>query len=124
MRVRHAEQSRARIARLGERRQGPDLDEAEAQSRERIDAGAVLVEARGKSHAIGKLEAHQAPRGGAPRGRTTSHEPQGIGYAQRPQSELVHALGLEPEQERTQRTVHPDPLSRAIPAGKINLASA
>src|SRR5207302_2931277 len=62
LRLRQPEQARLRIARLRARRYRADLDEAEAQLRQRVDVLGVLVETRGEAHGIGKFEAQCANR--------------------------------------------------------------
>src|SRR5690606_38177388 len=52
--ARQPEKPRQRIARLGERRDGADFDEAEAEAEELVGDGAVLVEAGGKTDRIGQ----------------------------------------------------------------------
>lgn len=52
--LRQAEQARPGIARLRSRSDGADLDEAETELAEPVDGVAVLVQARGQPHRVGK----------------------------------------------------------------------
>ena len=60
--LRQAEQARLRVARLRPRRDGADLEEAEAQRGQRVDVLAVLVEAGGQADGVGEVEPHHAHR--------------------------------------------------------------
>jgi len=52
------EQPRLRISNLRPRRDGADLDAAEAQPAERVDRVAFLVQPRRQTDAVGKFQAH------------------------------------------------------------------
>ena len=58
--ARQAEQARLGVAGLRLRGDGADLDEAEAEREQRVDALGVLVEAGGEAERAGKLAAERA----------------------------------------------------------------
>src|SRR5712691_3438066 len=64
LRLRQPEQARLGIARLRSRRHRPDLDEAEAQLRQRVDVLRVLVEAGCQADRIRKLQPERPDRTG------------------------------------------------------------
>ena len=96
-----AEHARLRIARLGQRRDRADLDAAEAERAEGIDAAAVLVEPRGQADAVGKAQAGQRHGILDPALGDRVDQRRVLDRRHRAESEIVRVLGVEPEQERS-----------------------
>ena len=91
------EEAGLRVARLRARRDGADLEVAEAERGERIEVLRVLVHARGETHGIGEADPHHrallAPVGaGAEEGHG---RPEG---AHRLERELVRGFGVQLEE--------------------------
>src|SRR5690606_33986180 len=90
------------VARLGERCHGADLDVAEAETPQPVDAGGVLVETGGDAERRLEAQTHRLDGEG---GRGTGHGPgeRGeTGETEHPddrEGEGVRALGVEPRQE-------------------------
>ena len=99
--ARQAEQARARIAGLRQRRHRADLDEAEAEPQQRIGHLGVLVEARRHADRIGKIEpegAHGQAR--IVRGRRRERrKPQGL------DRERMGVLGFDQAHQRPRERV-------------------
>ncbi len=92
--MRQAEHARLGVARLRARRDGADLDEAEAQRGEAVDVGTVLVEARGQAYRIGEIDAHHGAFVGR-RFAEQSGQAAGGGAFQRRQGQVVGRFGVE-----------------------------
>jgi hypothetical protein len=90
-----AEQARAGIAGLRQRRQRPHLDEAEAEAEHLAEDLRILVEARGQADRVGKGEAGKLDGRGPDRAR----RPAGGKQLQRRDRGAVGALGVEREGE-------------------------
>ena len=109
-----AEQPRARIAGLRQRRDGADLGEAEAHAEHGRAHARVLVEACGDAERIGKRQAKRLDSQPLVVGPGAARIEPGL---QRPESELVRPLGVEREKQRPDKCVggsgH-DALSRSL----------
>src|SRR5690606_17533198 len=103
--ARQAEQARGRVAWLRPRRDRADLDEAEAQPEQRVDVGAVLVQARGQAHRVGEVETERAGGEGPRRGAEKGARAHAVRALELPEAGPVGALGLQAEQNRAQRAV-------------------
>ena len=98
------EQTRAGIARLRPRCDRADFDEPKPERGERVDALAVLVEARCEPHGIGKVETHHAARTSRRLNRNWQQAgvPQSV---QRRERDRVRSFGVERKQQRAQKPV-------------------
>ncbi len=94
------EHARLRVAGLGARRHGAELDVAETERTERVEMVAVLVEAGGESESVGEAQAEtlHAEFGGNGRGA-----PQRPEQSQARESEVVSGLRIETRQQRQRR---------------------
>jgi len=103
--LREAPEPRRRIAGLRARRDGPDLDEPEAQRAPEGEGDAVLVEARG--HADGVREADAGHLALEPVDGPAAHDAREAAPAdpRQPQRHVVRLLGIEAEKERLQATI-------------------
>ena len=103
--LRQPEHARLRIAGLRPRRDGADLDEAEAHRRQRVDVRAVLVQPGRQADAVAKAQPHHFDR---VVDRAASHQPQRAA-ARRPiecaERQLVRVFGIEREQQRPRQRV-------------------
>jgi hypothetical protein len=93
-----AEQAGALVALLGERRDGADLDVAEAERVQRRHGRGVLVKAGGKTDRAGKA---QAQRGGGEH-RVGRRGVAGHPQPQRQQREMMGGFRVDPAQQRHQ----------------------
>ena len=97
---REPEDARRRVARLAVRGHRPDLGEAEAQRRPRRGRHRPLVEARRQPHRVREAESHEGLlQPAAAVGRPGEAPQQRRGHPQRPERELVDALGVDAEEE-------------------------
>jgi hypothetical protein len=95
---------RLRVAGLRTRRHRADLDEAEAQRRQRVDVRAVLVKPRGQSHRIGKVDAHHV-HGLACRARQQLQQAGPVRDVEAGEGETVRVFGIETEQGGAQEGI-------------------
>jgi len=79
------------------RRHRADFDEAEAQRRQRADVRAVLVEAGGEAHRVGKVDAHHV-HGFARCARQQAQQADPVREIEAGEGEAVGILGVEREQ--------------------------
>ncbi len=96
LRLGQAEHAWARVAGLRSRGDGAHLQKPKAQAGQRIDVGAVLVQAGGQPDAVGERKSHQPDRR---RFRYAVRKQPPAGIEQR-EGEVVGGLGVEPEQRR------------------------
>ena len=101
-----AEHARTRIAGLRARRDGSDLDEAEAQARPRLEALAVLVEPRGEPDTIAEVQPQQFDRIVDRRSRERRGGELGE-MTERVERQLVRGLGVELEQRTPREPIEP-----------------
>jgi hypothetical protein len=88
--LREAKESRPRLARLGSRRHGSDLEKSEPEPSQPFERFRILVEARRKTHGIRKRQPHQLDGCAAwPRRWPAAQNPERI------QRKPVSALGIE-----------------------------
>ena len=90
------EHPRRRIALLGKRRDRADLDEAEAEGKDRVRHLAILVEAGGHADRIGKVEAEEV----LPQARIAGGGGPKRHRRQRFQRQAVRGFRIEGEEER------------------------
>ena len=104
-----AEDARPRIARLGARRDGADLDVAEAERGQRAEGDAILIEAAGQAERATEAEAQALDgegrivvgEGGA---EDAAECRRAAGAGEQGQDQLVGALGVELGGEREEQS--------------------
>ena len=109
--VAEPEEARPRVPGLRERRDGPDLGEAEAQRGPAAQRDGVLVEAGAQPHAAAEAKPRHLDRvsleGGAARqpGQQRAPDAAAARHAQRGEAGAMDLLGIEAEEERTDRAI-------------------
>ncbi len=99
LRLRDAEQARARVAVLRQRRDGADFEEAEAEPGQAVDVVAVLVEPGGEADRIREPEAHGVDRARRHRLGQAAGEAGGIQEGDAVHADAVGGFGVEGEEE-------------------------
>ena len=99
LRLRQAEHARFRIARLRARRDGAHFDGAKTQVGQRIDVGAILVQARGQADRVREGDAHYRARIGC-RFAGQLRQAQRASAFQGGQGEMVGRFGIHRKQQR------------------------
>ncbi len=104
-RRRQPEHARPRIARLRARRHGAHFDEAEAERAQRIDVGAVLVQARRQPDRVRERDAHH--RAGLRRHARAdaARQPQRMRALELVQREVVRVFGVHRKQQRAGKRI-------------------
>jgi hypothetical protein len=97
--------SRLRVARLRQRRHRADLDEAEAERAEAVDAATVLVETGRQADAIREPQSGHRHRIIDARLADRAHQRRVLDASQRVQRQVVCLFGVETEQEGTGQCV-------------------
>ncbi|SVJ78053.1 Uncharacterised protein [Klebsiella pneumoniae] len=104
--LRQAEQARPGIARLRSRSDGADLDEAETELAEPVDGVAVLVQARGQPHRVGKLQAQHRDRQTGRLGRQQAVQAQAAAGPDQVDGQFVGGFRGQFEQQLAGQGVH------------------
>ena len=100
-----AEQPRLGVSRLRARRDGADFNVPETEPAERVDRVALLVEAGGQAHAVGKPEPHHFHRLRGGGGLQQAEDAGFFRHAQRGHAEVVGGLGIETEQAGAEQRI-------------------
>ena len=104
--LRQPEHPRLLVARLRPWRHRADLDETEAQRKQRIDVLAILVQPRGQADGVGEGQA-KGPGGKRPwRGPKQALQPQAVQRLERGQADAMRALRVKGEDEGARQAVH------------------
>jgi hypothetical protein len=94
-----AEQAGLGIAGLGPGRHRAHLDEAEAELAQGVDGLAVLVQAGGQAHRVGKVQAHHPLGQGGDPGQEGLQQAQAVGVPQPGHGQVVGGFRVELEQQ-------------------------